>query len=418
MDIAVNKQKKTLFKKIWPIAIVVTIIAIAIKYSAFLLQADIVIDNDTLVYGEVKQGQFSISVRGAGLLVPDKIKWLAASVDGHVERVVVKPGKAVQKGELIIELSNPRLKQLQEETKWELEAMIAESKASKAEQKSGLLFQKARMLDAKLNYKSSQLRLDAQQELFNNKTGAVSKIDYEKTKLETQQFKQRWQIQEEVLRSMTDNIVVQDNARNSRINKMQKTLERAEQQVKDLMIYASLDSVVQDVAVEPGQRVNMGSNLAKLAQQDSLIAELQVAELLIGEVKLGQQVTIDTRNNKVNGVVSRVDPAVVNGNVQVDVTFTEQLPTDARPDLSVDGEIKITDIADTLYVSRPIFSQRQSNSTLYKLSSDGNIAQRTQVRLGKGSSNQIQVIEGLSVGDRIITSDSSSWQTYQKIRIN
>ncbi len=418
MDIAVNKQKKTLFKKIWPIAIVVTIIAIAIKYSAFLLQADFVIDNDTLVYGEVKQGQFSISVRGAGLLVPDKIKWLAASVDGHVERVVVKPGKAVQKGELIIELSNPRLKQLQEETKWELEAMIAESKASQAEQKSGLLFQKARMLDAKLNYKSSQLRLDAQQELFNNKTGAVSKIDYEKTKLETQQFKQRWQIQEEVLRSMTDNIVVQDNARKSRINKMQKTLERAEQQVKDLMIYASLDSVVQDVAVEPGQRVNMGSNLAKLAQQDSLIAELQVAELLIGEVKLGQQVTIDTRNNKVNGVVSRVDPAVVNGNVQVDVTFTEQLPTDARPDLSVDGEIKITDIADTLYVSRPIFSQRQSNSTLYKLSSDGNIAQRTQVRLGKGSSNQIQVIEGLSVGDRIIISDSSSWQTYQKIRIN
>jgi len=418
LDIAVNKQKKTLFKKIWPIAIVVTIIAIAIKSSAFLLQADFVIDNDTLVYGEVKQGQFSISVRGAGLLVPDKIKWLAASVDGHVERVVVKPGKAVKKGELIIELSNPRLKQLQEESKWELEAMIAESKASQAEQKSGLLFQKARMLDAKLNYKSSQLRLDAQQELFNNKTGAVSKIDYEKTKLETQQFKQRWQIQEEVLRSMTDNIVVQDNARNSRINKMQKTLERAEQQVKDLMIYASLDSVVQDVAVEPGQRVNMGSNLAKLAQQDSLIAELQVAELLIGEVKLGQQVTIDTRNNKVNGVVSRVDPAVVNGNVQVDVTFTEQLPTDARPDLSVDGEIKITDIADTLYVSRPIFSQRQSNSTLYKLSSDGNIAQRTQVRLGKGSSNQIQVIEGLSVGDRIITSDSSSWQTYQKIRIN
>ncbi|KGJ93564.1 efflux RND transporter periplasmic adaptor subunit [Colwellia psychrerythraea] len=418
MDIAVNKQKKTIFKKIWPIAIVVTIIAIAIKYSAFLLQADFVIDNDTLVYGEVKQGQFSISVRGAGLLVPDKIKWLAASVDGHVERVVVKPGKAVKKGELIIELSNPRLKQLQEESKWELEAMIAESKASQAEQKSGLLFQKARMLDAKLNYKSSQLRLDAQQELFNNKTGAVSKIDYEKTKLETQQFKQRWQIQEEVLRSMTDNIVVQDNARKSRINKMQKTLERAEQQVKDLMIYASLDSVVQDVAVEPGQRVNMGSNLAKLAQQDSLIAELQVAELLIGEVKLGQQVTIDTRNNKVNGVVSRVDPAVVNGNVQVDVTFTEQLPTDARPDLSVDGEIKITDIADTLYVSRPIFSQRQSNSTLYKLSSDGNIAQRTQVRLGKGSSNQIQVIEGLSVGDRIIISDSSSWQTYQKIRIN
>jgi len=418
LDIAVKKEKKTLLKKIWPFALVVATVAIAVNYSAFLLQADFVIDNDTLVYGEVRQGKFSISVRGSGSLVADKIQWLSASVDGHVERVVVKPGKAVKKGDLIIELGNPRLKQLQEETKWELETVIAESKASQAEQKSELLFQKARMLDAKLNYQSSKLRMDAQQELFNNKTGAVSKIDYEKTKLETQQFNQRWKIQEEVLLSMTENIIVQDNAHNSRINKMRKTLERAEQQVKNLMIYASLDSVVQDVAVEPGQRVSMGSNLAKLAQQDSLIAELQVAELLIGQVSIGQQVTIDTRNNTVTGVVARVDPAVVNGNVQVDVTFTQALPSDARPDLSVDGEIMITDISNTMYVSRPIFSQRQSTSMLYKLNSDGNLAERTQVKLGKGSINQIQVIEGLAVGDRVIVSDSSSWQKYQKIRIN
>jgi len=418
LDIAVNKQKKTLLKKVWPLALAVAAVGIVLNYSAHLLQADFVIDNETLVYGEVKQGQFSISVRGAGLLVPDKIKWLAASVDGHVERVVVKPGKAVKKGELIIELSNPRLKQLQEETKWELEAMIAESKASQAEQKSGLLFQKARMLDAKLNYESSKLRLDAQQELFTNQTGAVSKIDYEKTKLETKQFKLRWQIQAEVLHSMTENIVVQENALKSRINKMQKTLERAQQQVKNLMIYASLDSVVQDIAVEPGQRINMGSNLAKLAQQDSLIAELQVAELLIGDVKIGQEVTIDTRNNTVSGIVTRVDPAVVNGNVQVDVEFTQALPSDARPDLSVDGEIKITDIADTLYVSRPIFSQRQSDSMLYKLNPDGDIAKRTQVKLGQGSINQIQIIGGLTVGDKIIISDASSWQKYQTVRIN
>ncbi|MCP4989678.1 MAG: biotin/lipoyl-binding protein [Colwellia sp.] len=187
-------------------ALVVAVIAMAIKYSAFLLQADFVIDDETLVYGEVKQGAFAISVRGAGLLVPDKIKWLAASVDGHVERVVVKPGKSVKKGELIIELSNPRLKQLQEETKWELEAIIAESKVSQGEQKSALLFQKARMLDAKLNYESSKLKLYAQQELFNNKTGAVSKIYFEKTQVETKQFKQRWHIQEDVFQSMTENI--------------------------------------------------------------------------------------------------------------------------------------------------------------------------------------------------------------------
>jgi len=418
LDISVTKQKKSLLTRIWPYALVIIILAAGINYSYSVLQADYVVDGDTMVSAEVQQGNFSVFVRGSGLLVPDKIQWLSASVDAHVERVVVKPGKIVKKGELIIELSNPQLQQLLEETRWELEAKVAESKASQVEQKSAILFQKAYMLDAKLNYESSKLKLDAQSELFAKKTGAVSKIDYEKTLLETKQFKERWKIQQNIWQTMTENIIAQDNARNSRLNKMHKTLERAEQQVKNLMVYASLDSVVQEVAVEPGQRISMGSNLAKLAQQDSLIAELQVAELLIGEVSIGQKVIIDTRNSKVSGIVSRVDPAVVNGSVLVDVKFTEPLPRDARPDLSVDGVIKITDIADTLFVSRPVFAQSQSYSTLYKLNEEGNFADRIKVKLGKGSVNQIQILEGLSLGDRVIISDPSSWQNFEKIRIN
>lgn len=418
MDISVTKQKKSLLWRVWPVALVVIAIAVGLNYSYSLLQADYVVDGDTMVYGDVQRGNFSVLVRGSGLLVPDRIQWLSASVDAHVERVVVKPGKLVKKGELIIELSNPQLQQLREETKWELEAKIAESKASQVEQKSAILLQKAEMLNAKLNYESSKLKLDAQSELFAKKTGAVSKIDYEKSLLETRQFKERWHIQKVIWQTMTENIVAQDNARNSRLKKMQKTLERAEQQVNNLMVYASIDSVVQEVAVEPGQRISMGSNLAKLAQQDSLIAELQVAELLIGEVSIGQAVIIDTRNNQVSGVVSRVDPAVVNGSVQVDVSFTEALPSDARPDLSVDGVIKITDITDTLFVNRPVFAQSQSHSTLYKLNEEGDFADRTKVKLGKGSVNQIQIIEGLSLGDRVIISDPSSWQNFKKIRIN
>jgi hypothetical protein len=126
----------------------------------------------------------------------------------------------------------------------------------------------------------------------------------------------------------------------------------------------------------------------------------------------------ETRNIKVEVIVSRVDPAVVNGNVQVDVKFVEELPIEARPDLAVDGEITITEIADTLFVNRPLFAQSQSSSSLYKLSEDGQFAERINVKLGQGSVNQIQVIEGLAIGEKIIISDSSSWDSYQKIRIN
>lgn len=418
MDISIAKQTKFSFKRLWPLIPVVLIIGGALHYLLLLAQADFAIDSDTLVYGEVKRGEFSVSVRATGVLVPDNIQWLSASVAARVERVVVKAGTWVKKGDLIVELNNPQLVQLLEETEWELEARIAESKASQVQQKSQLLQQKAVMLNAELNYESSKLKLDAETKLFLKKNGAVSQLDYEKTRLETIQLEKRWKIQQQILLTQNENMLAQNNARRSRLNKMRKTLERAQQQVHNLMITASIDSVVQEVAVEPGQRLTMGSNIAKLAQQDALIAELQVPELQIAGVSIGQRVMIDTRNNKVPGIVSRVDPAVVNGNVQVDVEFIGKLPADARPDLTVDGEIKIAEIADTLYVNRPLFAQSQSNAALYKISSNGDFAEQVKVKLGKGSINQIQIIEGLSLGDKVIISDPSNWQSYPKVRIN
>ena len=94
------------------------------------------------------------------------------------------------------------------------------------------------------------------------------------------------------------------------------------------------------------------------------------------------------------------------------------MPIDARPDLAVDGEITVTEIADTLFVNRPLFAQSDSSSSFYKLSDDGQFAERINVKLGQGSVNQIEVIDGLTIGEKIIISDSSSWDTYQKIRIN
>lgn len=418
MDISIAKQKSSLLKRYWPWTIIIVIIGFAINYLWFLGQADFVIDKDIVVYDQVKRGDFSVSVRGTGLLIPDNIQWLSANVEARVERVVVKAGKLVKKGDLIVELSNPQLVQLLEETQWELEAKEAESKAEKVQQKSALLMQRAMMLDARLNYESSKLKQEAHTELFHKSTGAISKIDYEQTRLETIQLKQRWEIQQDILTSMKKNVQAQDNARIARLKKMKKTLERAQQQVNSLMIVASIDSVVQEVPVEPGQRIPMGANIAKLAQQNSLIAELQVPELQIRDVVIGQRVIIDTRNNKVAGIVSRVDPAVINGNVQVDVKFIGDLPSDARPDLTVDGEIKIAELTNTLYVSRPIFAQSQSTTALYKINDDDDFAERISVKLGKGSVSKIQIITGLKVGDKIIISDPSTWDSYQKVRIN
>lgn len=418
MDIAISKKKTPKLKRFVLIVAAGAIILLVVRQLLLLSQADFSVNEDSMVIAEVNRGKFTVSVRGTGVLVPDNIQWLSANVDAKVEKLMVKAGRFVRTGDLIAILSNPQLVQQLEETQWELEAQQAESTASRISQESSLLEQKANMLNAKLNYESSLLKSNAQAQLFKQSTGAVSKLDYEKTLLETSQFKQRWAIGEERYTKMQENLVAQNNARSARLNKTKKTLERIEQQVEGLRVLATMDSVLQEIALEPGQQILVGSNIAKLAQQDSLIAELQIPEIQIREVRVGQKVVVDTRNNKIEGIVSRIDPAVINGNVQVDVSFTDVLPPDARSDLSVDGEIKIAEIMDTLHVNRPLFAQSQSRSALYRLTDDGQFAERISVTLGHGSVNQIEVIEGLAAGDKIIISDPTSWETYSKIRIN
>lgn len=419
MDIAVTKKKVPNAKKYLVLFLLALPLFFAVRYLLFLSQADFSVDRDTIVLGEVQRGKFTVAVRGTGVLVPDHIQWLSSSVAAaKVERVIVKPGNVVKQGDLIVVLSNPELVQELTEAQWEVEALEAESEAAKVNQESALLEQRAAALDAKLNYESSVLKYNAETELLKQSTGAVSKLTYERTRLETDQFKQRWQISEERFIKMQENSQAQNNARSARLNKSKKILERIQQQVEDLNVKASMNSIVLEMPLEPGQRIMMGANIAKLAQQGSLIAELQVPEIQISDVAVDQLVIIDTRNNTIEGRVARVDPAVINGSVQVDVTFAGQLPSDARPDLSVDGEIKITEIVDTLYVDRPLFSQSKSQTAFYKLSDDGQFAERFEVVLGDGSINQIQIVQGLQVGDKIVTSDPTRFESYKKFRIN
>lgn len=416
MDVSIERKKPRLLKRNLLLVLAALVVISAAYYLWYLAQADMSVDANTLVFDQVKRGKFTVSVRGTGVLVPDNIEWLSASVEGTLVKRVVKPGHSVKKGDLIVELHNPRLLQQLAEAQWELTALEAELTAADVALASSLQQQKSNLLNAQLDFETSQLEFTARADLM--KTGAVSRLDYNRTRLAMDQAQQRLQTHQQQLNKMEESLIAQRAAHNARLNQHKQSVAIIQQQVNDLRVAASMDSVVLELPLVSGQRVMMGDNIAKLAQQDSLIAELQIPELHIRAVALGQRVVIDTRNNKIEGHVARVDPAVINGTVQVDVIFDEALPDDARPDLSVDGEIKITEIADTLYVARPLFAQSQSETLLYKLSDDGHFFERVAVRLGQGSANQIEIIEGLLPGDNIIISDPTRFSSYEKLRIN
>jgi HlyD family secretion protein len=175
--------------------------------------------------------------------------------------------------------------------------------------------------------------------------------------------------------------------------------------------------VLQVVPVEVGAQVQPGTNLARVADPTNLKAELRIAETQTKDIAIGQPAEVDTRNGVVKGRVARIDPASTNGTVGVDVILEGALPPGARPDLSVDGTIRLEELRNIVYVGRPAFGQEHSTVGLFKLMPDGE-AVRVNVKLGRSSVNTIEIQEGPQPGDQVVLSDMSTYDQFERIRLN
>ncbi|NQZ22524.1 MAG: efflux RND transporter periplasmic adaptor subunit [Colwellia sp.] len=402
--------------------LIATVVLIALAFTFYTISnkftsAGMQVNADHLIYSKVLQGSLTISVSGNGILVPENIQWLAARVSGRVEQVVIKAGTRVSKGDVIALLSNPELEQKAEETRWDYEAFLAQFEALNAELESSLLQQKAQVLHAQFSYQSANLQLTAETQLIENNTGVVSEINFKKTQMNVSQLKRTWEIQQQLAEKFSLTMKAKVKAKNAELNKLSKVLQRAEERVAALNIIAPMNGIVQESDLKPGQRIAIGGLVAKIADPKSLFAELQLSELNIGEVVLGQTAVIDTRNGLVSGEVIRIDPNVNNGNVQVDIRILDTLPKSARPDLSITGKINVTELENTLYVQRPAFVRANVSSNLYRLDDEG-YARKISVKLGQGSVSQIQILSGLQVGDEIVLSDTTNWQSHHTVLLN
>lgn len=413
MDIARQPQKKSWLKRFWlPIAIGSAVVLV-FGASRLVGGATYSIDKEKLIFGEVKRGEFAVQVRGVGVLVPKNIQWLTANVEGHVESISVEAGAQVRKGDVIVTLSNPKLKEMLEESRWELEAQAKENHAAEMALESELADLRAVARNAELDYQSAKLKLDAEAQLVEQ--GIVSKITHEQSKLTAEQFRRRIASQRDRVAKMESNRDAMVDAHIARLNKLRNSHNLIQQQIDDLQARSRIDGIVQEMPLKLGQQVTQGVQVARIAPHDDLIAMLDVQDFQVRDIVLGQAVSIDTRSSKITGKVVRIDPAVVNGVVKVEVALTGKLPPEARPDLSVEGVIEVERKSNTLFVERPSFAGSYSKATLYVV--DGDTAHVANVELGRASTRHVEIVKGLKEGDRIIISDSSAWEGRNQISI-
>jgi HlyD family secretion protein len=376
------------------------------------------VDAGTVWRDTVKRGPMDLQVRGLGTLVPEENSQQAvpAVVQGRVVRRLVLPGTIVKPDTLIMELSNPEAEQAAVDAEWQLKEAEAQYNSLKAQLDSQLLDQKATAATVKSDYLQGKLKAEKDAEMA--KAGIGPQITADLSQANAEALTTRNQIESDRVEVLANSIAAQLAAQKAKVEQLRALYDLKRQQLDSLKVRAGISGVLQELPVEVGQQVAPGTMLAKVADPTKLQAELKIAETQAKDLQLGQKAEVDTHNGVIPGHVIRIDPAVLNGTRTVEVALDGPLPPGAVPDLSVDGTIEIEHLDNVLYVGRPAFGQAQSTVSLFKVTNGGKDAVRVQVKLGRTSVNTVEILQGLSVGDEVVLSDMSRWDSFDRIRLN
>jgi HlyD family secretion protein len=374
------------------------------------------VDRSTVWIDTVKRGPMVRQVRGLGTLVPEDIRWIAAATEGRVEKIIVWPGTHVEPDTVIFEMSSAELEQTAHDAELQATAAEAELTTLRATLQREVLDQESTTARVHSEYEQAKMERQTNDQLAKN--GLIAELDYKTSKVKEAELANRDGIEQKRLKFSRESIEPQIASKQAAVDQAKQLAKLKSDQVEALHVKAGMSGVLQQLPIQIGQRVKVGDNLARVADPTKLKAQVKIAETQAKDIQINQQAVIDTRNGTVNGHVTRVDPAVEQGTVTVDVAFDEPLPKGARPDLSVDGTIELERLDNVVYVGRPAFGQENNTVGMFKLVKGSSEAVRAPVKLGKSSVNTIEILDGLQPGDQVILSDTSAWDAHERIRLN
>ena len=396
--------------------IVIGVAAVSVGVSR-LKPAAPTVERGTVWTDTVKRGSMLRQVRGLGTLVPsqESVRQIPAETEATVVRIHLLPGSQVKADTILLDMSNPQTEQAAVDAQLQLKAAEAEYQNLRVKLESDLMNQKAGAATVHDDDAQAQRQAQTDKALF--ELGVISGMAYKTSKDKADELTTRNDLENQVLAANQRAIESQMAEQQAKVDQMKTLYQLKQKQLDELRVRAGIDGVLVDLPLQVGQHVLPGTMLAKVVEPNHLMATLKVAETQARDVQIGEPASVDTHNGVIAGTVMRVDPAVQNGTVTVDVKLTGELPKGARPDLSVDGTIDLERLDNVLYVGRPAFGQENSTISLFKLSGDGQGALRVPVKVGRASVNSIQVMEGLNEGDTVILSDMSRWDNTDRIRL-
>lgn len=414
-DTKPQRKKK---KLVWTSVIVggVAILTLGIRQ---LPSAAPSVDGATVWRDTVSRGEMVRQVRGPGTLVPEQMRWITAVTAGRIEQIMSLPGTNVDDGDMIMRMSNPdvdmQLLQAQQQLS-QAQAALAQLRTALQTQE---LTQRGTVATVRTQYLDAKRVYETNQRLFDENPDLVARADLDRSKESMQELEIRHQIEQDRLDVMTGTSQAQLDAQQEQIDRLRDLVNFNRDRLGSMQVRVPVAGVLAplDIPLQEGQWVQSGQQLSRVVVPGRLKAEIRIPQTQAQDIVVGQQALIDTRTDTIIGQVVRIDPAVRNGTVTIDVALPPNLPGSARPDLSVDGNVIIDRLEDVVYVGRPTFGQANQQVSIFRLTADGQYAERVTVRLGASSVNEIEVKDGLQPGDVVILSDMSQWDGFDRVRI-
>jgi RND family efflux transporter MFP subunit len=418
MDIARPEFKAQKRKRQIAMSVVAVVVIAAATMAVYRLRpAAPSVERGTVWTDSVKRGPMLRQVRGVGSLVPsqESVLQIPAETEATVVRIRMLPGSLVKADSILLEMSNPQVLQASIDADLQLKATEAEYQSQRMTLESNLMNQKAGAATVGADYAQAQRQAETDKALYD--LGVISGLAYKASKGKSDELTTRNGLEGQRLTSTQKAIDSQLAEQEAKVEQMRVLAGLKKKQLNALKVRAGIDGVLVELPLHVGEHVSPGAMLAKVVQPNHLMAELKVAETQARDVQIGEPASVDTHNGVISGEVMRVDPAVQNGTVTVDVKLTGELPKGARPDLSVDGTVDLERLDNVLYVGRPAFGQENSTISLFRLGPDGHEAVRVPVKVGRASVNSIQIVDGLHEGDTVVLSDMSRWDNTDRIRL-
>jgi HlyD family secretion protein len=385
------------------------------------------VEFSTLWPDTVKRGPITLEVRGLGTLVPEDTMLITATTDARVDRILIKPGTPVKADSVVMVMSSPELETQLMSAEYTWKSAQADYDNLKVTLEKSLLDMQSTEAQVASDDATAKLQADRDDQLA--KANLLPAMDAQISDVKAKELNTRLDIEKKRLATYQASEEAQLGSQKVKVDQARAEYELKKSQVDQLKVRAGFDGMLEALPaplmpVEEGQKVTAGTPLGKVAQPTHLKAELKIAETQVKDIAIGQPASIDTRlagngwDGLIQGHVSRIDPSILNGTVTVDVALKGPLPPVLRPDLSVDGTIQEAKLDDVIYVGRPVFGQQDSTVSLFKVDSDGKYASKVKVTFGRSSVNTIEIKDGLKVGDKVILSDMSAYDAYDRIKLN